>query len=382
MSQLYFSKDKINQSYLGKDEVKTPSFKELIPNYLSYEWDTSQGAESVIQVNDVRYSFSASPVEVTLEDLGITEITICYNFFTNDPYFKYSYLTKVNQLPILDKVTNFGRMFRGCSGLTSLDVKNIVTSYAKSVSAVFSGCTNITELDLSGWDTSNVTNMSYLFAECYDLKSLNVTSFDTSKVTTCVKLFEGCISLESLDLSSWDLSNVTVSQNMTNMFGNCSSLRELKYFKKVSNLSDWTITSLGLTNLQKLDVTALDTSEMTSLAAFFNGCRNLTSLDVSNFNTSNVTDMYKMFADCNSLGLLDLSGWDTSNVTNIQFLMADCTSLYEVDLSGWDLTNCSNTIMPFNNCPELTKIYMRGCNQDTIDKIKMYAPANATIITE
>lgn len=385
MSQLYFSKDKINQSYLGKNEVKTPTFKELIPNYLSYEWDTSKQAESSVRINDTTFTFTESPVFVTMDDLGIKDVTSFHSMFGfylggNNP--KGAGITKLEQLPQSSKVKHFGNMFRYQSGLTSVDLRKMDTSSANYLTYMFSGSSNIEEVNISGWDTSNVTNINGCFGGLTDVKELDVSSWNTSKVTTCVKLFEGCISLESLDLSSWDMSNVTVSQNMTNMFSNCSSLRELKYFKKVSNLSDWTITSLGLTSLAKLDVTALDTSEMTSLAAFFNGCRNLTSLDVSNFNTSNVTDMYKMFADCSSLGLLDLSGWDTSNVTNIQFMMADCTDLYKVDLSGWDLTNCSNTIMPFNNCPALTEIYMRGCNQDTIDKIKKYAPASATIITE
>ena len=355
MSQLYFSKDKINQSYLGKDEVKTPSFQELIPNYLSYEWDTSQGAESVIQVNDVRYSFSASPVEVTLEDLGITEITVCYNFFTNDPYLKYSYLTKVNQLPILDKVTNFGRMFRGCSGLTSLDVKNIVTSNAKSVSAVFSGCTNITELDLSGWDTSNVTYMSYLFAECHNLKSLNVSSFDTSNITDMRSIFQNCSALTSLDLSSWDASKV--SDNYTkDLFLNCSSLTDFKYFKKITTSPNFRISSLGLTGVTNLDMTHLDISNLNDLSFFFNGCRNITSLD--------------------------LSTWNTSNITNMAFMFADCSALEEVDLSGWDMTNVTSTAVMFNGCNALQRIYMRGCNENTINQINGVKPSQAVIITE
>ena len=53
-----------------------------------------------------------------------------------------------------------------------------------------------------------------------------------------------------------------------------------------------------------------------------------------------------------------------------------CDNLQTLDLSGWDLTNlrviggCPPTYALFTYCKSLNLIYMRGCNQNTIDKIK------------
>ena len=50
-----------------------------------------------------------------------------------------------------------------------------------------------------------------------------------------------------------------------------------------------------------IDLSALDTSEVTNMNAMFSGCISLTSLDVSNFDTSQVTDMSNMFSGCSKI---------------------------------------------------------------------------------
>ena len=59
----------------------------------------------------------------------------------------------------------------------------------------------------------------------------------------------------------------------------------------------------------------------------FGYCRNLQSLDLSNFDTSNVTDMDSMFYSCSDLQSLDLSNFDTSNVTSYNDMFAQCYNL-------------------------------------------------------
>ena len=48
--------------------------------------------------------------------------------------------------------------------------------------------------------------------------------------------------------------------------------------------------------MTSIDLSALDTSEVTNMVIMFSGCSKLTSLDVSNFDTSKVTYMYTMFS--------------------------------------------------------------------------------------
>ena len=52
----------------------------------------------------------------------------------------------------------------------------------------------------------------------------------------------------------------------------------------------------------------------------FSFCYELEELDVSNFNTSNVTGMYRAFGYCKKLEKIDLSNFDSSNVKNMQYM--------------------------------------------------------------
>ena len=62
----------------------------------------------------------------------------------------------------------------------------------------------------------------------------------------------------------------------------------------------------------------------------FSVCWDLDSLDVSGWDTSNVESMYKMFSDCHSLKSIDLSDWDTSNVKDMGKMFYECPSPYKV----------------------------------------------------
>ena len=233
------------------------------------------------------------------------------------------------------------------SAYSSITFTNFETSSLTTAAHMFLGCSSLSSLDVSSWNTSNVTDMSSMFADCRSLTSLDLSNFDTSKVTDMTDMFGGCRSLKSLDVSNFNTSNVT---KFVGMFLGCS----------------------GLTSL---DVSNFDTSNSVSFNTMFNGCSNLTHIDVSNFNTSNVVDMNGMFYGCSNLTSLDLSNFDTSNVTQIVQMFYHCDNLQTLDLSGWDLTNLRGSWPPtyelFSYCKSLNLIYMRGCNQNTIDKINI-----------
>ena len=83
--------------------------------------------------------------------------------------------------------------------------------------------------------------------------------------------------------------------------------------------------------MTSIDLSALDTSEVTNMIGMFSGCSSLLSLDVSKFDTSNVTDMGAMFQSCSSLTNLDVSSFDTSKVTNMIFMFCNCPAWNTVD---------------------------------------------------
>ena len=80
----------------------------------------------------------------------------------------------------------------------------------------------------------------------------------------------------------------------------------------------------GFDKMTSIDLSALDTSEVTNMSEMFNSCLSLTSLDVSKFDTSKVTNMEGMFFECSSLTSLDVSKFDTSKVTNMSYMFYYC----------------------------------------------------------
>ena len=142
----------------------------------------------------------------------------------------------------------------------------------------------------------------------------------------------------------------------------------------------------GFEKMTSIDLSVLDTSEVTNMIGMFYGCRNLTSLDVSNFDTSNVTNMSIMFSSCSSLTSLDVSKFDTSQVTSMYGMFCWCSSLTSLDVSNFDTSQVANMFAMFYNCNKLTNLDvsnfdtskvtdMRGmfCHcpvRDTIDQTK------------
>ena len=49
----------------------------------------------------------------------------------------------------------------------------------------------------------------------------------------------------------------------------------------------------------------------------FSECSSLKELNLSNLNTDNITDMFYMFNGCSSLKELNLNNFNTNNVTNM-----------------------------------------------------------------
>ena len=171
----------------------------------------------------------------------------------------------------------------------------------------------------------------------------------------------GFSSLESIDLTYLDTSQVT---NMSYMFQDCSSLTSLDVSNfNTSNVTDMSSMFDGCSSLTNLDVSHFDTSKVTSMSHMFSNCRGLTSLDVSHFDTSNVTNMNGMFmlsstssssGSYSKLTFLDVSHFDTSNVTNMSYMFYGCSDLTNLDVSNFDTLNVINMSNMFQGCHSLS----------------------------
>ena len=242
-------------------------------------------------------------------------------------------------------------MFKGCSSLTTLNnLNNVDTSNVTSMYHMFYGCSSLTSLNLSTFDTGNVTSMQGMFYNCRGLISITFGTgwgHATASTNTMAHMFYYCTSLTSLNLSTFDTSNVT---SMTYMFNNCTNLASITFGAGWSHSTASTnIMSFMFQQcycLDNLDLSTLDTSNVTSMGYMFNNCTSLTNLNVSNFDTSNVTVMSYMFSNCNILTTLKLCTFDTSAATDMSYMFRTTSNMQAIFVgTGWDTSGATTTGM-------------------------------------
>ena len=169
---------------------------------------------------------------------------------------------------------------------------------------------------------------------------------------TTALMFNDCPKLASLDLSGLDTSDVT---NMSNMFSYCWSLTSLDLSPlDTSNVTNMRGMFSECSSLSSLDLSPLDTSNVTDMSYMLSGCSKLTSLDLSPLDTSKVTNMSYMLYYCPSLTSLDLSPLDTSNVTSMRGIFAHCSKLASLDLSPLDTSNVTNMSSMLRGCSRIS----------------------------
>ena len=178
--------------------------------------------------------------------------------------------------------------------------------------------------------------------------------------TNASGMFAYLTNIEKLDLSKLDTSYIT---NMSKMFYMSSGLKSIDLSNfNTSNVTDMSYMFNGCSNLLNLDVSNFDTSRVTGMIAMFYNCSSLTNIDVSNFDTSNVKSMEAMFGLCSNLNTLDLSNFDTSNVTNMGNqvgkggMFQGCTNLINLILPNSSAPKLISMWYTFQNCTNLKGI--------------------------
>ena len=171
---------------------------------------------------------------------------------------------------------------------------------------------------------------------------------------TTALMFNDCPKLASLDLSGLDTSDVT---NMSNMFSYCPSLTSLDLSPlDTSNVTDMSYMLYYCPSLTSLDLSPLDTSNVTSMRGIFAHCSKLASLDLSPLDTSNVTNMSSMLRGCSRISSFDLSPLDTSNVTDMSHMLSGCSKLISLDLSSFDTSQVESMSGMFDGCSRLASL--------------------------
>ena len=192
------------------------------------------------------------------------------------------------------------------------------------------------------------------------------------------KMFAYLDNVSTLDLSGLDTSNMT---NMTYMFYKSTSLTNIDVSgfdtSKAVNMSGM---FNGCTNLENLNLSNFNTEKVTSMTQMFWGCNKLYNINLSSFNTSKVTTMTHMFRDCKSLVNLNLSNFDTSNVKSFFYMFYGCSSLEYLDLSNFNTRNVTDMNWMFTQCSNLKEIDLSSFDTSkVVDMSWMFAGCNALL---
>ena len=158
------------------------------------------------------------------------------------------------------------------------------------------------------------------------------------KLLQCNSLFGDCNNIYKIDCSNFDCSQII----------DCSWMFGVNLFVS---------TSLIEINLGKLDFSlSNDFSDM------FYGCKNLEKLDVSYLNTNNSKSFWNMFCECSKLKEINVSKFKTLNCEDIRCMFCNCSSLESIDMLNWDMKSMNKVDYLFDGCSKLKNIKMNYNN--------------------
>jgi surface protein len=183
-------------------------------------------------------------------------------------------------------------------------------------------------------------------------------------------MFNECKELEYLDLSNFDTSNVT---DMMGMFMGCHKLKEIKGLNNfnTSKVTDIEAMFMECYELEYLDISNFDILNVTSLQTMFSFCHKLRVINGLNvLNTKNITKLPGMFNECKELVYVDLSNFDTSNVTDMRGMFSRCYKIKEIKgINNFNTINVQNFIEIFAECSELKSLDLSKFNTSKVDNM-------------
>ncbi len=169
--------------------------------------------------------------------------------------------------------------------------------------------------------------------------------------------------VERIDVTGINTSRV---KNMSWMFHSSKNLYkhiELGSFD-TSNVEDmsYMFATAGMKtmeNIDPIDFSRFNTSKVKNMKHMFSYSF-LPSLDIRNFDTSNVENMELMFDTLKNIRNLDLSGWNVKKVNNIQGIFTRLNKLQSLNLSGWQMDSVTDMQLMFSGLADLTSLNLTG----------------------
>ena len=204
--------------------------------------------------------------------------------------------------------------------------------------------------------------------ESITIEKTNVVPSDAKYNKDISSKQDGSVMLWYTDKDNNSLYEVSIGSENGSLKANTNGSGMFSYLDNVdtldltgldtSNMTSMSMMFYKSTSLKSIDVSGFDTSKVVNMNGMFWECSNLTSINISNFNTSKVTDMNNMFAECSNLITLDLSNFDTSNVIYMGNLYSysyggmfrNCSSLKELNVSSFNTSKVKYMSNMFQNC--------------------------------
>ena len=121
--------------------------------------------------------------------------------------------------------------------------------------------------------------------------------------------------------------------------------------------------------LTSVDISGMNTANVTDMSYLFEGCTVLKNLDVSKLNTANVTNMYAMFRGCQSLQRLNLANFNTAKVKNFGRMFEDCYALTDPAIGTFNTANAESMEGMFLDCQSLTSLNLRNFNTSKVQRM-------------
>lgn len=255
-----------------------------IPSTLSYSSSSSNG-----------YTFWGCDnlTEVSLAE-GITELN----------FGMFQRCKSLISIKLPQSLTKINNAFVDCSGLTSINIPNKVTSTGD-----FSGCSSLTTVVIP----EGVTSIGS-FANCTNLTSITLPSTLTSFGS-----FSNCTSLESIELPD----AITELPDYPYAFQGCTKLKSIKLPQKLNIINGHAFE--GCSSLATIELP----NRVTTLGAYaFLNCTALTSIDLPR-GIYSIEE--KTFSDCTALKSVSFPK-DLQSIKKYAF--DECSSLETVEIPG------------------------------------------------
>ena len=117
----------------------------------------------------------------------------------------------------------------------------------------------------------------------------------------------------------------------------------------------------GMEGLTGIDVSGLDTSNVTDMSVYFSRTSlpnfGLFYKDLKYWDTRKVTTFEAMFLGCEfATSIQGINVWDTRNVDNMNSVFAACRKLTSLDLKGWSTQSVYSMDLMFSSCSAITTL--------------------------